>query len=161
MAVENLSGTIRGVDATYGVGEGGTLKSKTVTVEISAAASTTSTYFQGKLRIPSIARLSGLGKVHFDDLASSGSPTLDVGLFAVNSNITSDDDALNDGIDCASAAGSASIIKDISNYGKRAYEFVSGQTSDPQGELDFVVTIKDAATNTGGTLTVELFYTID
>jgi len=160
MAVENLSGTIRGVDATYGVGEGGTLKSKTVTVEISAAASATSTYFQGKLRIPSIARLSGLGKVHCDDLASSGSPTLDVGLFAVNGNITSDDDALNDGIDAASA-GSVSLIKDISNYGKKAYEFVSGQTSDPQGELDVVLTIKDAATNTGGTVTMELFYTID
>tara|TARA_R100001591_G_scaffold114687_1_gene129299 strand:- start:16 stop:498 length:483 start_codon:yes stop_codon:yes gene_type:complete len=160
MAVENLSGTIRGVDATHGVGEGGTLKSKTVTVEISAAASATSTYFQGKLRIPSAARISGMSKINLDDLASSGSPTLDAGLFAVNSNITSDDDALNDGIDAASA-GSVSLIKDISNYGKKAYEFVSGQTSDPQGELDVVVTIKDAATNTGGTVTIELFYTID
>ena len=161
MAVENLSGTIRGVDATYGVGEGGTLKSKTVTVEVSANASATSTYFQGKLRIPSTARIvGGISKIYLDDLASSGSPTLDAGLFAVNGNITSDDDALNDGIDAASA-GSVSLIKDISNYGKKAYEFVSGQTSDPQGELDVVLTIKDAATNTGGTVTMELFYTID
>lgn len=160
MAVENLSGTIRGVDATYGVGEGGTLKSKTVTVEVSANASDTSTYFQGKLRIPSTARIAGISKIYLDDLASSGSPTLDAGLFAVNGNITSDDDALNDGIDAASA-GSVSLIKDISNYGKKAYEFVSGQTSDPQGELDVVLTIKDADTNTGGTVTMELFYTID
>ena len=160
MAIENLSGTLRGVNATHGVGEGGTLKSKIMTVEVTAAASATSTYFQGKLRIPSTARLAGISKINLDDLASTGSPTLDAGLFAVNSNITSDDDALNDGIDAASA-GSVSLIKDISNYGKQAWEFVSGQTSDPQGELDVVITIKDAATNTGGTITVELFYIVD
>jgi hypothetical protein len=126
---------------------------KVSTVEVTAAASTGSTYTM--LRIPSNMRIMGRSKVHFDDLASSGSPTLDFGLKAVDSNITTDVDALNDGVDCFTAASSASLIKDISNYGKMAWEYVSGQASDPGGFLDITVTILDAATNTGGTITLE------
>ncbi len=161
MAVENLDGTVRGVFATQGVGQAGDTKTKILTVEVTAAASTTSTYFGLKCRIPSIARITGFSKVHFDDLASTGSPTLDIGLFNVNNNITDDDDALNDGIDVFTAAGSSAVVKDISNYGKRAWEFVNGQTSDPGGELEVKITLKDADTNTGGTVTLELSYIID
>ena len=161
MAVENLQGTLRGTQAAQGIGEAGNLKMKTITVEMTAAASATSTYFDTKFRIPSNARISGLSKLYFDDLATTGSPTLDIGLFAVNSNVTSDDDALNDGIDCATAAGSATVIKAIENYGKRAWEFVSGQTTDPKGELEVKVTLKDAACDSGGSLTLELYYSID
>ena len=124
------------------------------TIEVTAAASAGSTYVVA--RIPSNARIFGMSKIYFDDLASSGSPTLDIGLKAVNSDITTDVDALNDGIDVYTAAGSAAVIKDITNYGKMAWEFVSGQTSNPGGALDVIVTILDAATNTGGTITVEL-----
>lgn len=161
MAVENLDGTLRGVDATHGIGSAGNVKNKTLTVEVDSAASATSTYFGAKARIPSNARILGISKFHFDDLASSGSPTMDIGLFAVDSNITDDDDALNDGIDVATAAGNTSVVKAVENYGKRAWELVSGQTTDPKGELDVKVTLKDAAVNTGGTITLELFYTLD
>lgn len=161
MAVETLDGTIRGVFATQGIGQAGDTKTKIATVEVTAAADLASTYFGQKTRIPSNARILGLSKIHFDDLASSGSPTLDIGLFAVDSNITDDDDALNDGIDVFTAAGSSAVVKDISNYGKRAWEFVSGQTEDPRGELDLKITLKDAAANTGGTLSLELHYIID
>jgi hypothetical protein len=55
----------------------------------------------------------------------------------------------------ATAAGSASWIKDIANYGKQAWEF-SSATADPGGMIDLTITILDAATNTGGTITSEL-----
>jgi hypothetical protein len=131
----------------------------TATVEVTAAASAASTYTIA--RLPANARISGLSMVFFDDLASSGSPTLDIGLKAVDSNITTDVDAINDGIDVFTAASSGRLIKDISNYGKMAYEFVNGQTTNPGGFLDLIITILDAATNTGGTITVELVITTD
>ncbi|PJN96875.1 hypothetical protein CNY89_00025 [Amaricoccus sp. HAR-UPW-R2A-40] len=128
---------------------------RTFTVEVAAAASANTQYRLG--RIPTTAAIiGGLSKIYWDDLASTGSPTIDVGLKAVNANVTTDVDALNDGLDVATAAGSASLIKDIANYGKQAWEFVAGVTADPGGELDLIVTILDAATNTGGTVTVEL-----
>lgn len=126
------------------------------TVEAAAAAAAGTEYVM--FRIPSAARIHGLSEIRFDDLASTGSPTLDIGLKAVGANVTTDDDALNDGIDCATAAGSARMVKDIANYGKMAWEYVSGQASDPGGFLDVIVTIKDAAVNTGGTITATLVY---
>lgn len=130
------------------------------TVEVGSSDSATSTYLMAYL--PSNARICGHSTIYWDDLASTGSPTLDVGLYNITgSAITDDPDALNDGLDCASAAGSARIIKDISNYGKRVWEFVSGQTSDPKCDLALKVALVDAAVNTGGTVTVEIFYTTD
>lgn len=161
MAIENLDGTVRGILATQGIGQAGDSKSKVVTVEVTSAASVNSTYFSQRLRIPSNARILGSGIIYFDDLASTGSPTLDIGLFGVDDNITDDDDALNDGIDVFTGASSSPIVKNISNYGKRAWEFVSGLTEDPRSQLDIRVTLKDAAANTGGTITIELHYTID
>ena len=113
------------------------------------------------LRIPSNARILFPSTVAFDDLASSGSPTLDVGLKAVNANITTDVDALNDGINCYTAASTANVVKDIANYGKRAWEYVSGQTTDPGGLLDVIVSLLDADANTGGTITLTLYYSVD
>lgn len=156
---ESLKATLRGVDATQGIGSAGDVKCKVGTVAVTAAAAQNSTYSFGK--IPSNARILGISKLHSDDLASSGSPTIDLGLFAVNGNITSDDDALNDGIDVATEASSSSVVKAIENYGKKAYEFVSGQTTDPKGELEVKATLKDADANLGGDITLELFYTID
>jgi hypothetical protein len=129
------------------------------TLEVAAAASANSTYTM--VRIPSDARISGLSRIYFDDLASSGSPTFDIGLKAVNANITTDVDALNDGIDVFTAASNVAVIKDIANYGKKAWEFISGLTTDPGGFFDVTVTILDAATNTGGTATMTLIYSVD
>ena len=157
MADDTQTATLRGRGklGTKQVDTVGNQVLKVSTVEVTAAASTDSTYTL--LRIPSSMRIMGASKVYFDDLASSGSPTLDFGLKAVDSNITTDVDALNDGVDVFTAAGSASLIKDIANYGKQAWEYVSGQTTDPGGFLDITATILDAATNTGGTITLEFF----
>lgn len=129
------------------------------TVEVAAAASAGSVYTM--FRVPTNARIHGLSRVSFDDLASTGAPTIDFGFAAVDGNITSDPDALNDGVDVASAAGTANMVKDHANYGKQAWEFVNGQTSDPGGFLDLTISLVDAAANTGGTITATLFYSID
>lgn len=125
------------------------------TVEVAAAADAGSVYTA--FRVPTNSRIHGLSEIAFDDLASTGSPTLDIGFAPVDANFTADDDALNDGIDVASAAGTARMVKDAANYGKTVWEFL-GLSSDPGGLADVTITIKDAATNTGGTLTATLAY---
>ncbi len=129
------------------------------TVEVAAAANANSVYTF--FRIPTRARIHGLSRIQFDDLASTGSPTLDIGFKAVDGNFTTDVDALNDGIDCFTAAGSANMVKDFANNGKRAWEYISGLTADPGGFADLTVTILDAATNTGGTISATLVYSVD
>lgn len=111
-------------------------------------------------RIPTRARIHGISEIAFDDLASTGAPTIDIGLKAVDDNVTTNDAVLNDGIDVATAAGTARVIKDHANYGKRAWE-LHGESADPEGFLDVIVTTKDAAANTGGTVTMTLVYSID
>ncbi len=159
MAVEALKATQRGSSAAASNGLANSVKSLVATVEVSAAASATSTY--EFFNIPSNARILGQSRAYWDDLASTGSPTLDIGLFAVDSNVTDDDDALRADLDVTAAGTGTSLITDIANYGKRAFLFVNGQTTDPGGELKVKATIKDAATNTGGTITLELFYIVD
>jgi hypothetical protein len=129
------------------------------TVEAGAGAAAGTEYVMA--RIPANARIHGFSRLHFDDLASSGSPVVDIGLKAVESNVTTDIDALNDGIDVATAASNVAVIKDIANYGKRAWEHVAGQTTQPQGFLDVIVTTRTAAVNTGGTITLVLAYTVE
>lgn len=166
MAVENLYGSIA-LDGYYdpttppaekgdAAAMAGRVRCAVETVEVTAAASATSTYTLAKL--PSNARLLPQSTLYWDDLASTGSPTVDVGLFPVNANITADDDALGADKDVTSA-GSSGLIDNIANYGKKLWQYVSGQTADPGGEFLVKVTIKDADTNTGGTLTLVLFYT--
>lgn len=158
MAVVTLTATTRGPDAVIGQGLSGTVKCVQSTVAVGAADSATSTYTMGQ--IPSNARILGASRLYTDDLASAGAPTLDIGLFAVNGNVTSDADALNDGIDAATATDVA-VIKDLANYGKRAWEFVSGQATDPGGVLEVRISLLDAAVNVGGDMSIELLYTID
>lgn len=161
MAIVNLIATNRGLSKGGVHGLGGTLKVLTATVEVGAADSATSTY--NFFRIPTSARILGSSKEWHDDLASSGAPTLDIGLFAVNGNVTSDADALNDGIDAATVNATAGLamVKDIVNFGKPAWSFVSGVSSDPGGHLDVKVSLLDADVNTGGTITLELHYLQD
>lgn len=160
MAVVNLTATRRSPDACVGQGNSSQVIKLGGTLSVGSTNSATSTYSYGK--IPTKARILGVSRLSYDDLASTGSPTLDIGLFAVNSNVTDDDDALNDGIDAGASGGaSVAVIKDLANYGKMAWEFVSGVTSDPGGELEVKVTLKDADVNVGGDMTLELLYTID
>lgn len=158
MAVVNLEATRVGVDAVPGKGEGPSVKTLVATRETNADDSATSTYSFGKIQ--SNARILGISQCHNDDLATAGAPTLDIGLFAVDSNITDDDDALTNGLDMATA-GSNNVINDIANYGKEAWEHVNGQTSDPGGLLEVKGTLKDAAINQAGTLTLELYFAFD
>ena len=143
--------------AVLGNGEAGSAKIVTTTVEV--ATGTTGKFYKFA-RIPSDARISGLSTLYWDDLATSGSPDLDFGLASVDSNITSDPDALNNGLD-ASATGTSSLIADRANYGKRAWDYVSGQASDPGGELDIYMTTTTASINQAGTVTLDLVYSLD
>lgn len=162
MADDTKNATLRSSVSVLGTKQVKVERGTTVldaTVEVAAAANANSTYTF--FRIPSRARIHGLSRVQFDDLASTGSPTLDFGLAAVESNVTTDVDALNDGVDVFTAAGSANLIKDVANNGKMAWEFVAGQSTDPGGFLDVIITILDAAANTGGTISATLVYSVD
>ncbi len=129
-------------------------------VEVAASASGSTIKFG---RIPSNARLSGISRVYWDDLSTTGSPTLDIGLASVNANITSDPDALSNGHAISSAdADGAPAVADPVSMGKMAWQLVNGQTTDPGGELDVYGSIVDAATaGLTGTVTLELFGYID
>lgn len=133
----------------------------TSTVEIAPSASGSTVQFG---RIPANARLVSLSKISWDDLTTTGSPTFDLGLGSVDSNITSDPNALSETHDVTSAgtAGALTAAAGISNYGKAAWEFVSGQSTDPSGELDVYGTIVDAAVaGLTGTVTVEIYGYLD
>lgn len=140
-----------------GKGDALNLKSLCATVELAASASGVTTRLG---TIPSNARITLASRIYNDDLATSGSPTLDLGLGSVNSNITTDPDALTNGV-ALSSAGSDVLAIAIADGGKKAFEFVSGQTDDPKGELDVFFTVKDAATTDAGTVTVDLYYYVD
>lgn len=131
------------------------------TVETAALDTANSLYYMAVL--PSNAILLPQSEVYFDDLNASGSPTLDIGLEGVTSQITADVDAINDGI-AASTATSASVhhsvIKNPANVGKKLWEYVSGQSTDPGGELYVTIKLLDADIDAGGTLTMSLFYTL-
>jgi hypothetical protein len=131
------------------------------TVETTASDSVSSTYLLA--RLPSNARILGLSRFSWDDLATTGSPTMDLGVYNITgSAITNDDDALSDG-HAVSSASSASAVGNVANYGKRLWEFVNGQTSDPKCDLDVKAVLRDAALTAAGagTLTVEFYYTTD
>lgn len=145
-------------DLAVGKGESGTVKCLPATVELAASASGTTINFG---YVPSNARILSTSKVYFDDLATSGSPTLDLGFVAVDGNITSDDDALNDGLALSSASTGSAVVKDVANSGLPAWDFVNGQTSDPGGTFQVQGIVRDAATTATGTVTLELFYTLD
>lgn len=128
------------------------------TVEVAAAANADSRYTA--FRLPLNARIHGTSELAWDDLASSGSPTLDIGIKPVDSNFTLDEDAINDGLALSSASTGSRFIKDAANWGKYLWE-VAGLSSNPGGFADIILTIKDAATNDGGTLSICVHYTTE
>lgn len=139
---------------------GGVLRRACFKVEMTAAASDTSTYRIA--RLPSSCRLSDLSYISFDDLASAGSPTLDIGVQLASgrtdtSALTADPDAINDGLDAATATRGAKLIKTIDNVDKQLWEH-AGASSDPGGDLDVYISLVDADANTGGTIQGEIFY---
>lgn len=159
MAVETNKAVRRGMRVTPGKGDGYSTKWQCATIETSATASVNSTY--AFFQVPSNARIMGPSTIYVDDLASSGSPVLDIGLFPVDGNITADDDAFRSGLDVFTAAANTRLITDVANIGKQAWEFVAGLTADPGGLLEIRATIKTAAINAAGTITLEVFYAQD
>ena len=147
------------VDAVTGKGDANSLKVlASATIELAASASGVTVKFG---RIESTARIALISRVYNDDLATSGSPTLDIGLGSVDSNVTSDPDALTNGIALSSAGTDTAVVGDIANGGKRAWELVSGQTTNPGGQLDVFGTVKDAATTATGTVAIEVLGYLD
>ncbi len=156
MAIENLTATRLGTNAVQGNGWGGTCKSIVATVAVTAAATDASTYDFAD--IDQNARIMGASVISWDDLTAAGAPTFDVGL--KGGGVTADPDALTSGLDVTSA-GSASMIADIANYGKKAWEHVNGQTTAPLKPLTVYGSLVDADASLGGTVTVEIFYMLD
>lgn len=140
------------------VGQGAayTVKNLCSTVTITAATATGSTIDFGN--IPSNARILGASTLYWDDLGTGTAPDIDLGL--VGSQITNDVDALNDGLDGASAT-SARVVKDIANIGLPAWDYVNGQTTDPGGVFGVQGIFTTAATDTEGDVTLDLYYVID
>ncbi len=145
---------------------GGGVKNEIATIELAAAASGTVIDFG--ITVPTNARILGASRIYHDDLATSGSPTLDLGLYSTSTNVgsvTSDDDALTDGVAVSAvmAAPNAGVlaVKDFTNFGKRAWEYVSGLSADPQGNLAVKGVTRDAATTATGTVTLDLYYTLE
>lgn len=147
-------------DAIVGTGEGANLKCLIATQSVTAR---TAGNTMKLVRLPSAARIAGNSRISWDDLASSGAPTMNVGIAPVDdyrNAITADPDALNDGLDVAAAAGTAAMIKDHANYGKKLYELL-GLTEDPNCMLDIYVSFVDAATNATGDVTAEVYFYFD
>jgi hypothetical protein len=128
------------------------------TVELAASASGVTVKLGS---IPSNARLSPIGLIYNDDLATSGSPTLDIGLGSVDSNVTSDPDAINNGLALSAATTTTTVLADPANAGLPAWDLVASVTEDPGGLLDVYASVKDAATTATGTLTIVLYGYVD
>jgi len=158
MAAENLTATSRSelplVDGKSITTRAG-INLFESTVEVTAAAEANSTYWMA--RLPMNARLSAISTAYWDDLASTGAPTLDFGLFAVGSNFTDDPDALSNGHDAATANTGVGIMSDAADVGKYVWE-LAGEATNPGGYADLKVSLVDAAANTGGTISVSITY---
>lgn len=133
----------------------------TATIEVAGTEAVNSTINFG--RIPSNARILAASRVYYDDLSTgAGAPTLDIGLASVNSNITSDADALSNGhtLTTANTLGRPAL-SDAANAGLPAWDLVNGVTSDPGGQFDVYGTIVDTVIDTSGTITLELLGYLD
>ena len=145
----------------------GKLRISVDTVTTASDDSATSTYHLA--RIPSNAIILPTSTIYWDDLTSSGSPTLDVGLWATKENwnaITAelsdgyDVDALTNGLDCTSAS-SASLISDHTAGILPAWDHMASVTADPGGMLDVKVNTYDHALAVAGQITLCLHYVVE
>lgn len=143
-----------------GKGDANNVKSLVATHEL-AISTATSTIEWGK--IPSNARILLSSRIYVDDLATSGSPTLDTGLKAVDGNLANadDPDALLNGLAIDVASSNTMLATGIENAGLPAWDLVASETSDPGGVLEVYSTVLDAPTTQAGTISIELYYTLD
>lgn len=146
------------------VSHGGAYGTKALvsTVEVTVATSTGDTINFGY--IPSGARILGTSRLYWDDMATTGAPTMDLGLAAVDGNLANadDPDALSAGHAMTTATPTgAGAVSPIENFGLPAWDLVASETSDPGGVLKVYGTMLDALTTQTGTATLELYYVVD
>lgn len=146
-------------DAVPSKGDGPNLKIITSTRNLASPAQN-STHKLG--RFDSNTRLHALSRVYWGDFASSGSPTLSIGLASVNNNFgAAVPAALNSGLDLATATpAGASILGSPQNSGKTLWE-LAGLASDPGGQIDIYATIIAAPGNLTADLTADIVVSID
>lgn len=127
------------------------------TIELAASASGTVVDFN--LRVPTNARIDMSSRIYFDDLATSGSPTMQLGFYGVDGNTaTSMVSALATSLTISSASATNAPIQvpaDYADAGKRLWE-VAGLATDPGGFFDVKGVVKSAATTTTGTITLDM-----
>lgn len=139
---------------------GGIIRNWTDTVETASDDSATSTFTLA--RLPSNARLCHTTTVYWDDLASSGAPTLDWGLFPVRTgDFTGDDDCLRADMDAATVnVVGIRLIADPSKLSLMLWQ-LCGLSADPKCEMFVRATLKDAAVNIAATITGAFDYIVD
>lgn len=143
-----------------GKGDAANIKSLCATTELAASASGTTVTLG---YIPSNARILPSSRLYCDDLATGTAPTLDIGLGASRGNLVNadDPDAIGNGFAISGALTGSPIVSDMATAGLPAWDLVASETSDPGGDLKVYATVKDAATDTTGTLTVQVDYVLD
>tara|TARA_R100001530_G_scaffold95823_1_gene66669 strand:- start:31 stop:540 length:510 start_codon:yes stop_codon:yes gene_type:complete len=131
------------------------------TVEVGAADTASSTYLMA--RLPSNALILPQSTVYWDDLTTTGSPTVDVGVYNMSgkSDFTDDPDALSNGHDVTSAGSGALITQgaSISSYGIPLWDHIASVTTDPKTDVDIKLKLVDANVVGGGTMSVVILYT--
>tara|TARA_R110000744_G_scaffold66596_4_gene136173 strand:+ start:11576 stop:12076 length:501 start_codon:yes stop_codon:yes gene_type:complete len=137
---------------------GGRIRYANDTVEVTAAASVASTY--DLARLPANARIiTNMSLLHWDDLGTTTS-TLTVGLYGVDDATNDDSDIIGTGLNPTSAGSGAVGPIGIANYGKTIWELL-GFSADPGGMFDVRVTVVAGVQSVGGTLALEMAYTVD
>ena len=113
MANTNATQRRAGTDIAAGKGDATTVKTLNATVEIPATSASGDTITFGY--IPSNARILLSSRLYNDDCATSGSPTLDIGLGAVNGNLANadDPDAIGNGFTLSAAASDVVALSEL------------------------------------------------
>lgn len=99
-------------------------------------------------------------------ITSAGTATADVGLAAVDSNLTGDVDCLLDGVDIETAAAkyhffddSGAGVKNIEDSNKQIWDLL-GASSDPGGFVDVMLTLNTTLT-AGDGFKIVVFHTMN
>lgn len=148
-------------DTVVGKGDAGVIQSAGArSIEVPTMVSGSIVDF--RLRIPTNVRIDGSSRISWDDLATTGSPAMNLGLYAVDGNTTDATTALASALalSAVSATGGVIIPADFANDGKYAWE-LAGLSSDPGGFFDVKGVTTTAATDTAGTITLNLKYYLD
>jgi hypothetical protein len=151
------------VDLAKTQAAGGRVRAWIDTVEVGAADTASSTYLMA--RLPSNAVILPASTLYWDDLTTTGSPTVDVGVYNMSgkSDFTDDPDALSNGHDVTSAGSGALITQgaSISAYGQYLWDHIGSVTSDPKTDVDIKLKLVDANVAGGGSMSVVIYYTVD